>query len=105
MKNHFEEVNSLRPTHVYSLIFYIFSTLNFYSLTTMKKIGLIMASFGITTIILSLIDLFPALLMWIYNWGEITAWFIKIGFIIVGIVLFFMADQDVIDDQQPNIPS
>jgi len=63
-----------------------------------------MAIFGIICIALTLIDILPNFLMWIHNWGEMTAWFIKIAFVVVGIVIYFMDNQDIIDDES-NISS
>lgn len=55
----------------------------------MKKIGGYIAFFGALAIVLDLFDRVPTLLQWIYNWGDTTAWTIKIGFIIIGAVLYF----------------
>ncbi|MGB0982359.1 MAG: hypothetical protein ACPGUH_09695 [Winogradskyella sp.] len=59
----------------------------------MKKIGGYMAFFGIFAIILNFFDRVPSILMWIYNWGETTAWAIKIGLIVVGAVLYFIGNS------------
>lgn len=55
----------------------------------MRKIGSYMAFFGIFAVIMGFMNRVPSLLMWIYNWGETTAWIIKIGLIVVGGALFF----------------
>lgn len=56
----------------------------------MKQIGGIMVLFGAAAIVMNFMDRVPRLLAWIYNWGETTAWIIKIALIVVGAVLYFM---------------
>jgi hypothetical protein len=58
-----------------------------------NQIGSIMAIFGILAIVLGYMDSVPALLAWIYNWGEDTAWIIKIALTVVGGVLWFISRQ------------
>jgi hypothetical protein len=58
-----------------------------------NQIGSIMAIFGILAIVLGFMDSVPALLAWIYNWGENTAWIIKIALTVVGGVLWFISRQ------------
>lgn len=59
----------------------------------MKKIGSYMAIFGVLAIVLNFFDRVPSLLMWIYSWGDTTAWVIKIGLVVVGAILFFMGSK------------
>ncbi|HAD79399.1 hypothetical protein ACTS91_11710 [Empedobacter falsenii] len=56
----------------------------------MKTIGTYMAIFGLLAIVLNFFNAVPRLLAWIYNWGEGVAWGIKIAFVIVGAILYFM---------------
>lgn len=56
----------------------------------MKKIGSYMAIFGLFAIVMGFLNRVPSLLIWIYNWGETTAWIIKVALVIVGGVLFFL---------------
>lgn len=56
----------------------------------MKEIGKYMAIVGLLAIGLNFADRVPTVLMWIYNWGETTAWGIKIGLVVVGAILFFV---------------
>lgn len=56
----------------------------------MRKLGGYMIFFGAFAIVLNFMDLVPTLLAWIYNWGETTAWIIKIGLIVLGAILYFM---------------
>ena len=58
-----------------------------------NQIGSIMAIFGILAIVLGYMDSVPALLAWIYNWGEDTAWIIKIALTVVGGALWFISRQ------------
>ncbi len=64
----------------------------------MKTIGTYMAIFGILAIILNFFNAVPRLLAWIYNWGEGVAWGIKIAFVIVGAILYFIGKN-----QQGNV--
>jgi len=59
----------------------------------MKQIGSTMALLGIAAIVLNFLNMVPRLLMWIYSWGETTAWAIKIGLIVVGAILFFVGKK------------
>lgn len=59
----------------------------------MRKIGSYMVFFGLFAIILNFLDRVPSLLIWIYSWGDTTAWAIKIGLIVIGAVLFFMGGK------------
>lgn len=56
----------------------------------MRKIGSFMAIFGVLAIVLGFLNRVPSILVWIYNWGETTAWIIKIGLIVGGAILYFM---------------
>ncbi|HCC94756.1 MAG TPA: hypothetical protein DEQ26_10595 [Flavobacteriaceae bacterium] len=64
----------------------------------MKTIGTYMAIFGLLAIVLNFFNAVPRLLAWIYNWGEDVAWGIKIAFVIVGAILYFMGRK-----QEENI--
>lgn len=64
----------------------------------MKTIGTYMAIFGLLAIVLNFFNAVPRLLAWIYNWGEDVAWGIKIAFVIVGVILYFMGRK-----QEENI--
>ena len=59
----------------------------------MKSIGRILFLFGIDAIVLGFMDRVPAVLEWIYGWGETTAWAIKIGFVAMGAVLYFVGNK------------
>lgn len=69
----------------------------------MRKIGGYMVFFGLFAIVLNFMDRVPTLLMWIYNWGDTTAWIIKIALIVVGAVLFFMGGAT--EAEQPELES
>jgi len=56
----------------------------------MRKIGTYAALIGIALIILPYFGLTLRFLDWVNNWGETTAWAIKIGLIVVGAILYFM---------------
>lgn len=59
----------------------------------MKRIGSTMVFFGAFAIVLNFMNAVPRILVWIYNWGETAAWGIKIGLIVVGAILWFMASK------------
>ena len=59
----------------------------------MKAIGKYMAIAGLLAIVLNFVNRVPRILMWIYSWGETTAWTIKIGLVVVGAILFFMGNK------------
>ncbi|WP_433896396.1 hypothetical protein [Sphingobacterium mizutaii] len=44
----------------------------------------------------------PRILLWIYNWGEGTAWLIKIAFVLVGAALWWFAGKDEVKDETPT---
>ena len=52
-----------------------------------------MAIVGLLAIVLNFANRVPRILMWIYSWGETTAWTIKIGLVVVGAILFFMGNK------------
>lgn len=57
-----------------------------------------MVFFGLFAIILNFFDRVPTILMWIYNWGEIAAWTIKLGLIVVGIILYVIGNKNEKED-------
>jgi hypothetical protein len=61
--------------------------------STLSYIGATMAVLGLLAIVLNFLDRVPRLLIWIYNWGEGTAWVIKILFVVIGATLYFMAKR------------
>jgi hypothetical protein len=68
----------------------------------MKPIGSLLFILGAAASILGLMGYVPIVLGWINQWGENTAWVIKIGFMILGAALYMMgtrkkADQDSAD--------
>ena len=64
----------------------------------MKSIGSTMVFLGVFAIVLNFLGRVPTILIWIYNWGDAAAWGIKIGLIVVGGILWFMAGQ-----QEPEV--
>jgi hypothetical protein len=59
----------------------------------MKNIGSTLFVLGVLAIVLNYLDRVPRLLMWIYNWGETTAWAIKIGITLLGAILYFIGSK------------
>lgn len=59
----------------------------------MKSIGSLLVIFGLAAIIFGFMDRAPRLMLWIYEWGEGPAWAIKIGFIVVGVLLYVMGTR------------
>ena len=62
-----------------------------------------MALLGGLAIVLNFLDRVPRLLMWIYNWGDNVAWAIKIGLVVVGGALYFLAPKA--EEVQETTPS
>lgn len=59
----------------------------------MKRIGSYLFIFGLLAIVLNFFNAVPRLLFWIYNWGESVAWTIKIAFIVIGAILWFIGNK------------
>ena len=59
----------------------------------MKQIGSYLIFFGAGSIILSLMNMNFALLMWIDMWGYEMGWFIRILFVLAGILLMFLGNN------------
>lgn len=59
----------------------------------MKSIGSLLVIFGLAAVVWGFMDKAPRLLTWIYNWGEGAAWAIKIGFIVLGVVIYIMGSR------------
>lgn len=59
----------------------------------LNKIGSLMALFGVLAIVFGFLDRVPSVLVWIYNWGESTAWVIKIGLIVVGGAMWLISNR------------
>ncbi|VTP94705.1 hypothetical protein [Sphingobacterium daejeonense] len=72
----------------------------------MKSIGSILFIYGLLAIIMNFFNAVPRLLLWIYNWGEGTAWGIKIVFVVVGAVLWIMGnknkEKELLPAEEPN---
>lgn len=59
----------------------------------MKQIGGIFVLLGLAAIVLNFLNMAPRVLIWIYEWGEGTAWAIKIGLVVVGAVLYIAGSR------------
>ena len=59
----------------------------------MKSIGTLLFLYGVAAIVFGFMDRVPIVLEWIYGWGETTAWAIKIGFVAIGAVLYFVGNK------------
>ncbi len=70
----------------------------------LEKLGATLALLGILAIVLDFFNRVPRVLMWIYNWGDGTAWIIKIGLTVGGGILYWVASKpkNTPSDQQPN---
>lgn len=62
-------------------------------------IGASMFVLGGLAIVLDFMNKVPKLLVWIYNWGDGTAWVIKIGFLIVGAALYLLSSRFGSDEE------
>ncbi len=63
----------------------------------MKSIGSLLFILGAAASIFGLMGRVPIVLGWINQWGENTAWVIKIGFMILGAALFMMGARKKAD--------
>jgi hypothetical protein len=61
--------------------------------TVMKSIGSLLVIFGVAAIVLGFMNKVPSILEWIYKWGEGGAWAIKIGFVVLGVVLYVAGNK------------
>lgn len=59
----------------------------------MKQIGSLLIVLGLAAIVLNFFNFAPKILLWIYEWGEGTAWAIKIGLVVVGAVLYIAGSR------------
>ena len=63
----------------------------------MKSIGSLLFILGAAASIFGLMDRDLIVLGWINQWGQNTAWVIKIGFMILGAALFMMGARKKAD--------
>ncbi|WP_423736360.1 hypothetical protein [Chitinophaga caseinilytica] len=59
----------------------------------MQKIGSFLVIIGLLSIAAGYFDRVPKILMWIYQWGDVVAWSIKIGLVVLGAALFLLAPR------------
>jgi predicted anti-sigma-YlaC factor YlaD len=59
----------------------------------MRQIGSYLFLTGLLAIILDFVNMVPRVLMWIYTWGDATAWAIKIGVMALGAILWFLGKK------------
>lgn len=60
---------------------------------TMKQLGGFLVLIGLAAIVLNFMNFVPKILFWIYQWGEGTAWAIKIGLVVVGALLYIVGSR------------
>lgn len=65
----------------------------------MKKIGSYLVIAGVISIILNLFNYNLRILLWIDTWGLTTAWFIRTGIILLGLVLFFAGPKNISEEE------
>jgi hypothetical protein len=65
----------------------------------MRNIGSTMVILGVFAIVLNFLDRVPSILIWIYNWGETTAWIIKISLIVIGAILYFIGRPSPVESE------
>lgn len=66
----------------------------------MKGLGSLLVILGVLAIGLDFFNRVPRILSWIYNWGDGAAWGIKIAFIVVGAILWFVGHKAEANTQQ-----
>ena len=60
----------------------------------MKKTGSTLITLGLLAIVLNFVNRVPSILIWVYAWGETTAWIIKIGVVVLGAILYFIGKNE-----------
>ena len=68
----------------------------------MKKIGSTLVVLGLFAIVLNFLNMVPRVLIWIYSWGEGTAWGIKIGLIVLGAVLYILGSRSEEEEDEED---
>ena len=68
----------------------------------MKRIGSLLIVLGLAAIAFGFMDRVPTLLQWIYQWGEGTAWAIKIGIVVLGGVIYWFSGNKKAPEQTPH---
>jgi len=56
----------------------------------MKGLGWLLFIFGVASTVFAFMDREVRLLTWINNWGTEVGWAIRIGFIVLGALLWFV---------------
>jgi len=64
-----------------------------------NQIGSLMALYGIIAIVYGFMDRVPVILSWIYEFGESTAWIIKIALTVVGGLMWFVSRQKLANQE------
>lgn len=59
----------------------------------MKSIGSLLFILGAAASVLGFLDRVPVLLSWIYQFGDTTAWIIKIGLMVLGAALYIIGSR------------
>ncbi len=66
-----------------------------------RNFGSALVILGAMAIALGYANRVPKILSWIYEWGEDTAWMIKVGFLVAGLIFFglsFLMEDDANND-------
>ena len=67
----------------------------------MKGFGSLLVILGVLAIVFGFMDRVPTLLQWIYQWGEGTAWVLKIGIIVLGVIMYVIGSRKKAPQQSP----
>jgi hypothetical protein len=59
----------------------------------MQRIASLLVIVGLLSIVTGFFNHVPKILMWIYQWGEGTAWAIKAGLVVAGAVLYLFSGK------------
>lgn len=60
----------------------------------LSSFGLLIAGFGLISMILNFLNYELRVLIWIDNWGTTTGWIIRIGLVVIGGALFLLAGSN-----------
>jgi len=67
----------------------------------MKGFGSLLVILGVLAIVFGFMDRVPTLLQWIYQWGDGTAWVLKIGIIALGVIMYVIGSRKKAEQQSP----
>lgn len=62
-------------------------------MTLLNKLSSFLILIGLFAIVMGFMDMVPKILSWIYLWGEIVAWIIKLSLVIGGALIWLLTSR------------